>query len=143
MPRKTLLKLALGAVPLLAAIALFVASPARPAAAASLQEVTGFGANPSQLRMFVYVPATVAARPAIVVAVHYCHGDGPAFYAGSDYGRLADRYGFIVIFPSVTQAPDGCFDVASSASLTHNGGSDSLGIVSMVTYVEQHFNGEP
>ena len=143
MPSKTLLKVALGVMPLLAAIALFAAAPARPAAAASLQEVTGFGANPSQLRMFVYVPATVAARPAIVVAVHYCHGDGPAFYAGSDYGRLADRYGFIVVFPSVTQASDGCFDVASSASLTHNGGSDPLGIVSMVTYVEQHYNGDP
>jgi poly(hydroxyalkanoate) depolymerase family esterase len=78
-----------------------------------------------------------------VVAVHYCHGDGPAFYAGSDFGRLADQYGFIAIFPSVTQASDGCFDVASPQALTHNGGSDPVGIMSMVTYVEQHFNGDP
>ena len=92
--------------------------------------------------MFVYVPTNVAPHPAIVVAVHYCHGDGPAFFNGSDFGRLADQYGFIVIFPSVTQASDGCFDVATPATLTHNGGSDSLGIVSMVTYAEQHLNGD-
>jgi acetylxylan esterase len=131
---------ALTALVPVAAAAVLLGAP--PAAAASLQEVTNFGANPSGLRMFVYVPDTVAAHPAIVVAVHYCHGDGPAFFNGSDFGRLADQYGFIVIFPSVTQASDGCFDVATSATLTHNGGSDSLGIVSMVNYVEQHNNGD-
>jgi acetylxylan esterase len=116
---------------------------APPASAATLTEVTGFGTNPSNLRMFLYVPANVTARPAVVVAVHYCHGDGPAFFNGSDFGRLADQYGFIVIFPSVTQASDGCFDVATTATLTHNGGSDSLGIVSMVNYVKTRYNADP
>jgi acetylxylan esterase len=116
---------------------------ATPASAASLQEVTNFGTNPSSLRMFVYIPASVAARPPVVVAVHYCHGDGPAFYAGSDFARLADQYGFIVIYPSVTLASDGCFDVASAAALRRDGGSDPVGIMSMVTYAEQHFNGDP
>ncbi len=116
---------------------------AGPAKAASLQEVTNFGTNPSQLRMYLYVPDGVGARPAIVVGVHWCHGDGLAFYNGSGLAAQADRYKFIVIFPSVTQASDGCFDVHSTASLTHNGGSDSLGIVSMVKYVEQHDNGDP
>src|SRR6185312_3348142 len=53
---------------------------------------------------------------------------------------LADQYGFIVIFPSVTQASDGCFDVSTTATLTHNGGSDSLGIISMVNYVKSHYS---
>src|SRR4051812_27831083 len=95
--------------------AILIAAP--PASAASLAEVTGFGANPSSLRMFVYIPTNVAPRPAIVVAVHFCHGDGPTFFNGSDFGRLADQFGFLVIFPSVTQASDGCFDVASSQAL--------------------------
>ena len=140
MKRSRWLTALFGVVPVVVAAVLLLA---RPAAAASLTEITSFGSNPSQLRMFVYVPATVTAKPAIVVAVHYCHGDGPAFFAGSQFDELADRYGYIVIYPSVTQASDGCFDVASAASLTHNGGSDSLGIVSMVTYVEQHYNGDP
>jgi poly(hydroxyalkanoate) depolymerase family esterase len=117
--------------------------PATSSRAASLREVTGFGTNPSQLRMFLYVPARLMPEPAIVVAVHYCHGDAQAFYNGSEFARLADQHGFIVVFPSVTQASDGCFDVASSATLTHDGGGDSRGIVSMVEYVLQNHDADP
>src|SRR5438874_1214864 len=88
------IKALLALVPVLVAAVLL--APGR-ASAAALQEVTNFGANPSSLRMFVYVPANVAPHPAIVVAVHYCHGDGPAFFNGSDFGRLADQYGFVVV----------------------------------------------
>ncbi|MDG4820522.1 PHB depolymerase family esterase [Asanoa sp. WMMD1127] len=121
------------------AATLLVASPAR---AASLTEVTNFGANPGNLRMYLYVPDRVAARPGLLVAVHYCTGSGPAFYNGTEYARLADQYGYIVVYPSVT-ASDGCFDVASTATLTHNGGSDSLSIVSMTRYVQQNYNADP
>jgi acetylxylan esterase len=139
--RTRVLKAMVGAAALLAAVVVFLATPT-PASAAALQEVTNFGSNPSSLRMFLYVPTTVTTRPAIVVAVHYCHGDGPAFFAGSDFARLADQYGFIVIYPSVTLAPDGCFDVASAAALHRDGGSDPVGIMSMVTYVLQHNNAD-
>ncbi|MFG2044201.1 PHB depolymerase family esterase [Dactylosporangium sp. NPDC048998] len=115
---------------------------ARPAAAATLTEVTGFGNNPSNLRMYVYVPNTVQARPAILVAVHYCTGSGPAFYSGTEFASLADRYGFIVVYPSATRSGS-CFDVSSPQALTRNGGSDPVGIMSMVTYAEQHYNGDP
>src|SRR3954466_14066005 len=103
------------------------------ARAASLQEVRDFGYNPSGIRMFVYVPATVAAKPAVVVGVHWCHGTAQDFYTGTQYASLADRYGFIVIYPSAVSS-DGCWDVHSQAVLTHNGGGDAQGIVSMVRY---------
>jgi poly(3-hydroxybutyrate) depolymerase len=83
MKARRVLTLLLGILPALVA-AVFLLPP--PASAASLQEVTNFGPNPSSLRMFVYVPASVTTHPAIVVAVHYCHGDGPAFFNGSDFG---------------------------------------------------------
>ncbi|MEV0457641.1 extracellular catalytic domain type 1 short-chain-length polyhydroxyalkanoate depolymerase [Catellatospora methionotrophica] len=137
-PRRALHALWLAVVPLIAAVVLTVATPA---AAASLTEVTGFGANPGNLRMYLYVPNTVAPQPALLVAVHWCHGDGTAMYNGSDFARLADQYGFIVIYPSVTRS-DGCFDVASSATLTHNGGGDSLSIVSMTKYVQQTYHAD-
>jgi hypothetical protein len=35
----------------------------------ALQQVTGFGTNPTNLQMFVSVPAKVATNPAIIVAV--------------------------------------------------------------------------
>src|SRR5690349_16170087 len=109
---------------------------ALPASSASLTEVTGFGTNPTNLRMHLYVPDRVAARPAIVVAVHYCTGTGPAFYSGTEFASLADRYGFIVIYPSATRS-GACFDVSSPQALRHDGGSDPVGIVSMVRYVQQ------
>jgi len=129
----------------LAAAALFVVGGlmvATPASAASLTEVTNFGTNPTGLRMHLYVPNTVTARPAIVVAVHYCTGSGPAFFSGTQFASLADQFGFIVIYPSATRSGS-CFDVSSPGALTHNGNSDPVGIVSMVQYVEQHNNGDP
>jgi poly(hydroxyalkanoate) depolymerase family esterase len=118
---------------------LVVASP--PAQAATLTEVTNFGTNPSNLRMHLYVPDNIGTRPAVVVAVHYCTGTGPAFYSGTQFAQLADQYKFIVIYPSATRS-GACFDVSSSASLTHNGGSDSLGIVSMVRWVVANRDGD-
>jgi acetylxylan esterase len=113
-----------------------------PASAAALTEVTSFGNNPSNLRMHVYVPNNAAAQAPIVVAVHYCTGSGPAFYSGTEFASLADRYGFIVIYPSATRSGS-CFDVSSPQALRHDGGSDPVGIVSMVKYAEQHYNGDP
>ncbi|MFF5228891.1 PHB depolymerase family esterase [Dactylosporangium sp. NPDC000521] len=119
-----------------------VAWLAAPASAATLTEVTNFGTNPTNLRMHLYVPNTVAARPAVLVAVHYCTGSGPAFYSGTEFASLADRYGFIVVYPSATRSGN-CFDVSSPQALRRGGGSDPVGIMSMVTYVLQHNNGDP
>jgi acetylxylan esterase len=115
---------------------------AQPASAASLTEVTNFGTNPSNLRMYLYVPDRVATRPAVLVAIHYCTGTGPALYSGTEFASLADRYGFIVVYPSATR--DGtCFDVSSPQALRRDGGSDPVGIVSMVRYVLQRNNADP
>ncbi|MER5702047.1 PHB depolymerase family esterase [Micromonospora sp. NPDC002296] len=113
-----------------------------PASAAALTEVTGFGANPSNLRMYLYVPDNVAPRPALVVAVHYCTGTGPAMYSGTQFAALADRYGYIVVYPSVTRSSQ-CFDVASPQALRRDGGSDPVGIKSMIDYVRQRYPVDP
>jgi poly(hydroxyalkanoate) depolymerase family esterase len=127
------------AVATAAAIATAVAVPAGPAAAAALTEVTGFGTNPTGLRMYLYVPDKVAANPGLLVAVHYCTGSGPAFYSGTEFHTLADQYGFIIIYPSTTRSGN-CFDNSSPGALTHNGNSDPAGIVSMVRYVQQQYH---
>jgi acetylxylan esterase len=115
---------------------------ARPARAAALTEVTNFGANPTGLRMFLYVPDRVVANPPILVAVHFCTGSGPVFFQNTEFASLADRFGFIVIYPSATRSGS-CFDVSSPGALTHNGNSDPVGIVSMVRWVEQNRGGDP
>ncbi|MFE9313113.1 PHB depolymerase family esterase [Streptomyces sp. NPDC006706] len=136
--RTLLTALLAGVTPLLAALLLTAPS----AQAASLTEVTGFGANPSNLRMYVYRPDSAPARPAVLVAVHYCTGSGPAFYSGTEFASLADRYGFLVIYPSATRS-GGCFDVSSPQALKRGGGSDPVGIMSMVTYAQQHYGADP
>ncbi|MUL44054.1 PHB depolymerase family esterase [Streptomonospora sp. PA3] len=119
-----------------------LAGLAAPASAATLQEVTDFGPNPSGLRMHVYVPDDVDPRPAIVVAVHYCTGDGPAFYNNTEFADLADRMGFIVVYPTATRS-GGCFDVYTEEALTRGGGSDPVSIKSMVDWTLREYDGDP
>jgi poly(3-hydroxybutyrate) depolymerase len=90
----------------------------QPASAASLVQVTNFGNNPGGMLMHIYVPNTRPANPAIVVAMHGCGGSGPGFYSGSEFASLADRYGFIVIYPSAQQEAGfgKCFDTWSGAA---------------------------
>jgi acetylxylan esterase len=107
-----------------------------------LTKVAEFGRNPTGLEMYLYVPARIRPHPGVVVALHYCTGSGPAMFSGTSYASLADRYGFVVVYPSAPR--DGhCFDVSSPGALKHNGDSDPVGIVSMVRYVERHQHVDP
>ncbi|WP_034272009.1 extracellular catalytic domain type 1 short-chain-length polyhydroxyalkanoate depolymerase [Actinospica robiniae] len=118
-----------------------VVASAPTAAAASLVQVTNFGTNPTNLLMYEYVPNNVSAHPAILLALHQCTGTGPGFYSGTAFASLADQYGFIVIYPTANRSGN-CWDVSSSAALSHTGNSDPAGLMSMITYVEQHNNGD-
>ncbi|KAJ6627700.1 acetyl xylan esterase, partial [Mycena sp. CBHHK59/15] len=107
----------------------------------TLQQVTNFGSNPTNVGMFVYKPTTVTAKPAVIVAIHYCTGTAQAYFTGSPYAQLADTYGFIVIYPSSPNSGT-CWDVSSKASLTHNGGGNSNSIANMVTYAINTYNAD-
>ncbi|XVS61509.1 extracellular catalytic domain type 1 short-chain-length polyhydroxyalkanoate depolymerase [Actinosynnema sp. CA-299493] len=126
-------------------VAGLVSVASTPASAASLTEVTNFGANPGGMRMHVYVPDSRPANPGIVVAMHGCGGTGPGFYSGSEFASLADRHGFVVIYPSAEQQAGfgKCFDTWSDAAKRRGGGSDPVSIVSMVTHVQQRYGGDP
>lgn len=104
------------------------------AAQGSLQQQGGsWGSNPTNVGFFYYKPTSLPANPALIVAMHYCTGTAQAYFTGTNYANLADQYKFIVIYPD---APDsgGCWDVHSTATLTHNGGGDSIAIANMVRY---------
>ena len=72
MRRKVRLTLAALIAVLTATIGLTVS--VLPASAAALTEVTGFGTNPTNLRMYLYVPNNLAAKPGLLVASHYLPG---------------------------------------------------------------------
>lgn len=128
-----------------ALIALMSVALVQPASAATLVAVASFGNNPGNMRMHVYVPDSRPAAPAIVVAMHGCGGSGPGFYQGSEFASLADRYGFIVIYPTATQSAGfgNCFDTWSDAAKRRGGGSDPVSILSMIDYVDRTYGGDP
>jgi poly(hydroxyalkanoate) depolymerase family esterase len=132
MQRKLRALLLVAALPLVVAAVLM---SVRPASAAGLTRVTGFGNNPTGLNMYIYVPTNVAPRPGLLVLVHYCGGSAGGIFNGNghDYVSAADRYGFIIVLPEATRSGN-CFDVSTPAALQRNGGGDSTGIMSMVAY---------
>jgi acetylxylan esterase len=117
-----------------------VAAPLAPPAGA-LQPVPDFGPNPTGLAMHLYVPPRRQHRAPVLVVLHYCTGTGPVMFEATDYASLADRYGFVVIYPTAGRA-DGCFDVTSPQALRRDGGSDPVGVVSMVRYAQRHLHAD-
>jgi len=108
---------------------------ALPTKAASLQLVPNWGASgvPTNLSMYVYVPDKLAPNPPILVLLHYWGGGAAGVFAEAQGGGIvaaADEYGFIIVVP---QNPD-CWDVNSTATLTHDGGGHTQGIAQMVKY---------
>ena len=76
-----------------------------------LQEITGFGSNPGNLRMFVHVPQRLAASAPLVVALHGCTQSAEDYSEGTGWTSLADRLGFAVLYPQQQPAnnPKNCF----------------------------------
>ncbi|KAK1751205.1 Alpha/Beta hydrolase protein [Echria macrotheca] len=114
---------------------------ATTALSASLQKVNDFGNNPTKIYMYIYVPDKVAAKPAVIVALHPCGGTAQGWYSGTKLPSYADQNGFILIYPG-TPNQSNCWDVQSVASLTHGQGGDALGIVNMVNYTLAKYNGD-
>ncbi|KAJ3044399.1 hypothetical protein HDV00_002291 [Rhizophlyctis rosea] len=106
-----------------------------------LQRITNFGTNPSNLLMDVYIPDNLPTKPPLLLGIHWCTGSGEAFYTGTEWKQMADKYKFVVIYPTVTRTyGNKCYDVGSTLSTTHLGGSDSLSMYSMVQYALRTYN---
>jgi acetylxylan esterase len=111
------------------------------ALSSSLQQVMGFSDGPTKAGMYIYVPTNMASPAPIIVAIHYCTGTANAYFSSTQYANLADQHGFIVIYPN-SPSGGGCWDVASTQTLTYNGGGDSLTIVNMVKYAVANYGGD-
>jgi acetylxylan esterase len=118
------------------------AAPGELLKRASLTQVQNFGSNPSGVKMFIYVPANLQTKPPIVLVLHACQWTANAFFGTTKYGQLADQHGFIAIYGQ-TPTDGACWDVSSTQSLSHDGGSDSTGLANMVRYALNKYNGDP
>ena len=66
-------------------------------------EVNEFGHNPTNLSLAVYMPQDTLPKPATLLTLHGCGGDGPTYASWLGYTALADDRGFIVLAPSTTR----------------------------------------
>lgn len=121
--------------------ALLFAAVASAQLSSKLTQITDFGPNPRNVSMYIYVPANLAPNPPILVSPHWCHGTAQNVFEWRSWASSGDKYGFITIYPNTSNA-DQCWDVSSKESLTHNGGGDALGIVSMVRWALDKYNGD-
>ena len=84
----------------------------RPGLRSPLTEVTGFGTNPGDLRMFSYVPDSLQPSPALVVVLHGCGQSAAGYDLGAGWSTLARRYGFALLMPEQqpSNKANGCFN---------------------------------
>lgn len=77
-----------------------------------LAEVADFAPNPGNLRMLAYVPAKLGPAPALVVVLHGCTQTAAGYDRGTGWSTLADRHGFVLLFPEQRRAnnPKTCFN---------------------------------
>jgi len=119
---------------------------ALPARAASLTMVprSTWGASgvPSYMQMYIYVPDKLATNPPIYVSSHSCGSTATGQLGNIPLSKAAaDSNGFIMILPD--NPGQNCWDVGTTASLSHNGGGDTEGVAQMVKYALTKYNGDP
>jgi poly(hydroxyalkanoate) depolymerase family esterase len=84
----------------------------RPGIRSPLVEMTGFGANPGELRMFAYLPEKLPPAPALVVVLHGCGQTAAGYDLGAGWSTMAKRYGFALLMPEqqASNNAQGCFN---------------------------------
>ncbi|MGW4625299.1 extracellular catalytic domain type 1 short-chain-length polyhydroxyalkanoate depolymerase [Streptomyces rubiginosohelvolus] len=110
-----------------------VAAEAR--AAAALERVTSFGANPGGLNMYVYRPAALPANAPVVVALHGCTQSAQVYSDNAGLNTFADRHGFLVVYAETTTANNAskCFNWFQPGD-TRRGQGEAASIRQMVAH---------
>jgi poly(hydroxyalkanoate) depolymerase family esterase len=119
----------------IAVLVLILLTAITPSAhAASITEVTGFGTNPGNLRMFRYVPDGLPAGRPVVVALHGCTQDAAGYGTASGWVALADRYRFSVLLPQQQNVNNlnKCFNWFQTSDTTRGQG-EAASIAQMIT----------
>ncbi|MFF9061121.1 PHB depolymerase family esterase [Streptomyces sp. NPDC014882] len=127
------------------ALALALAGPA-PAghAAVGLTRVTDFGDDPGGLGMYVYRPASLAANPAVVIALHGCTQNAQGYADHSGLPLLADRYGFLVVLAETTSSnnPNKCFNWFQATD-NRRGRGEAASIRQMAAHAVSAYGADP
>ncbi len=105
-----------------------------------LVEVTGFGANPGNLRMFSFVPEQWQQPRAVVVVLHGCGQTAAGYDLGAGWSTLAKHYGFALLLPEQQRANNAntCFNWFNPEDTARDSG-EARSIRDMIAHmVEAH-----
>ena len=125
----------------LAGVAMAFALSAQACVAAPLTEVTSFGSNPGNLRLFHYVPANRAANAPLVIVAHGCAETAQDMADTSGWVELANRYGFALLLPQTSSTNEplgGCFRTWLAAH-QQRGAGEPLSVRQMASYMQSQF----
>ncbi|WP_084992070.1 PHB depolymerase family esterase [Streptomyces sp. S8] len=133
--------LATGAAPVAPATE---ARAAVPRAAAALERVTDFGANPGALTMYVHRPAALPANAPVVVALHGCTQNAQLYADNSGLDTFADRHGFLVVYAETTTANNAnkCFNWFQTGD-NRRGRGEAASIRQMVAHATSAYGTDP
>jgi poly(hydroxyalkanoate) depolymerase family esterase len=83
-----------------------------PLFAERLTDLSPFCSNRGALEAKIYIPKGLMPRAPLVVVLHGCTQTASAYDHGSGWSRLADDYGFAVLFPQQTRSNNAntCFN---------------------------------
>ncbi len=98
----------------------------------SLTQVTSFGTNPGNLKMWKHVPASMPANAPLVVALHGCV-QTPDGYTLTGWNALAEQLKFYVVYPEQLSAnnQNTCFNWFEPGDIARGQG-EALSIKQMV-----------
>lgn len=101
--------------------------------AASLSEVTAFGTNPGNLRMFESIPDNLQTDPPLVVALHGCTQTGSAYDDETGWTKFAEELGFALLLPEQKTAnnQNTCFNWFEPGDIKRDQG-EALSIKQMI-----------
>jgi poly(hydroxyalkanoate) depolymerase family esterase len=121
-----------------------LAGPARPAAAASLVQVSGFGANPGNLSMFSYRPDGVPPGAPLVVVLHGCGQTANEYFTNAGWRTFADRWRFSLVLPQTSSANNAsaCFNWFEPGDQARGQG-EALSVKQMVDYAVANHGVDP
>ncbi|MGP8216144.1 MAG: alpha/beta hydrolase family esterase [Bacteroidia bacterium] len=111
----------------------------------NMLEIKRFGANPGNLKMFLYIPPkletqSIASPPSghmpLVVALHGCTQNAKSLAEASGWNKLADTYGFYVLYPQqkTINNVSGCFNWFEDGDITKDKG-EVFSIREMIEFV--------
>jgi poly(hydroxyalkanoate) depolymerase family esterase len=109
-----------------------------------LEEVTGFGDNPGNLRMFAFVPVQLQKPRALVVVLHGCGQTAAAYDLGAGWSTLARHYGFALVMPEQQRVNNGntCFNWFNPEDTARDGG-EARSIREMIAHMAEAHRIDP